>query len=822
MTEPMTTDATALTTNDATNTDARMTNTTTRPAAATEPLTTSPLAADAPWRDSSLPAAERAGALIAALTLEEKVAQLYGIWIGASDDDADVAPHQHEMTGTVDLDELLPKGLGQITRAFGTAPVDAALGAQSLAKLQERIVASSRFGIPALVHEECLAGFAAHGATAYPVPLSWGATFDPELIEQMARRIGTDMRSVGVHQGLAPVLDVVRDARWGRVEETIGEDPYLVGSVGTSYVRGLEASGIIATLKHFVGYSASRAGRNLAPVSVGARELADVLLPPFEMVVRDAKPRSVMNAYTDLDGVPTAADRDLLTGLLRDTWGFEGTVVADYFSVAFLQTLHGTSGDLGDAAAAALEAGIDVELPTVHAFGEPLIAAVEGGRIAESVIDRALLRVLVQKVELGLLDEPPVPAAATAAKGAVDLDSPENRDLARRIAEQAIVLLRNDGTLPLTAPTRIAVIGPTADDPLAVLGCYGFPTHVGVHHPESGLGIELPTLVEALREEFPGAEITRSTGTSIDGGETDGFAEAVELAASADVVVLALGDRAGLFGRGTSGEGCDAETLDLPGAQGALLEAVLDVGTPTVLTLLAGRPYVLGSAPDRAAGIVQAFFPGEEGTRALAAILSGRVNPSGRLPVSVPATPGAQPSTYLASTLARRSEVSNIDPTAKYPFGHGLGYAPFAWGDLVVETAETTTSGSHRLSLTVENAGDRAGAEIVQLYVHDPVASVVRPAQRLIGFQRVELEPGASVRLGVEVPADLASFTGRDGLRIVEPGTLVLGFGRSSGDLPLTATVELSGPVRVVDHTRELHPLWTAERTTERIGTDSP
>lgn len=801
----------------ATTTETTMTSSTTTETTMTD-ATTRPATTDLPWRDRTLPAGARAGALIAELTLEEKIAQLYGIWIGAAEEGADVAPHQHEMSGDIDLDALLPKGLGQITRAFGTAPIDAALGAQSLARLQERIVESSRFGIPALVHEECLAGFAAYGATAYPVPLSWGATFDPALIERMSRRIGDDMRSVGVHQGLAPVLDVVRDARWGRVEETIGEDPYLVGSVAAAYVRGLEASGIVATLKHFVGYSASRAGRNLAPVSVGRRELADVLLPPFEMVVREGRPRSVMNAYTDLDGIPTAADPELLTGLLRDTWGFEGTVVADYFSVAFLQTLHGTSGDLGDAAVAALEAGIDVELPTVHAFGEPLVAAVADGRLDEAVVDRALLRVLVQKIELGLLDGPAAPAAATAARGTIDLDSAENRELARRIAEQAIVLLRNDGTLPLAAPARIAVIGPTADDPLAVLGCYAFPTHVGVHHPESGSGIELPTLVEVLREEFPGAEITLAPGTSIDGGETEGIAAAVELAASADIVVLALGDRAGLFGRGTSGEGCDAETLDLPGAQGALLEAVLDSGTPTVLTLLAGRPYVLGTAPERAAAVLQAFFPGEEGTRALAAILSGRVNPSGRLPVSVPARPGAQPSTYLASTLARRSEVSNIDPTARYPFGHGLGYTSFAWSDLVVDTAETATDGGFRLSLTVANTGDRTGAEVVQLYVHDPVASVVRPLQRLIGFERVELEAGASVRLSVEVPADLASFTGRDGLRVVEPGALVLGFGRSSADLPLTATVGLTGPVRVVDHTRELHPRWSAER----IGADAP
>ncbi|HPM52733.1 MAG TPA: glycoside hydrolase family 3 N-terminal domain-containing protein, partial [Rhodoglobus sp.] len=287
--------------------------------------------------------------LIASMSLQEKVAQLYGVWVGASGEGGDVAPHQHDLSGDVDLDALLPHGLGQLTRPFGTAPVDPALGALSLLRAQERIVREGRHGIPAMSHEECLAGFAAWGATAYPVPLSWGASFNPALIESMAARIGSDMRSVGIHQGLAPVLDVVRDARWGRVEETIGEDPYLVGTIGSAYVRGLESSGVVATLKHFVGYSASRAGRNLAPVSMGVRERADVMLAPFEMVIREAGPRSVMNAYTDTDGVPTAADESLLTGLLRDEWGFEGTVVADYFAVAFLKLLHSTSGTWSEA-----------------------------------------------------------------------------------------------------------------------------------------------------------------------------------------------------------------------------------------------------------------------------------------------------------------------------------------------------------------------------------------------------------------------------------------------------------------------------------------
>ena len=783
---------------------------------------------DAAWRDAARPVDERVQALIAEMTLDEKLAQLYGVWVGASDDGhADVAPHQHDLNDDVDLDALLPSGLGQITRPFGTAPVDAAVGALSLVRMQERIVAANRFGIPAIAHDECLAGFAAWGATAYPVPLSWGATFDPALVERMAGRIGADMRSVGVHQGLAPVLDVVRDARWGRVEETIGEDPYLVATVGTAYVRGLESSGIVSTLKHFVGYSASKAGRNLAPVSVGARELADVLLPPFEMAVREGGARSVMNSYSDLDGVPSAGDRWLLTELLRETWGFDGTVVADYFAVAFLKLLHGVADTWADAAAGALEAGIDVELPTVKAFGEPLRAAVSAGAVPMPLVDTALERVLRQKVELGLLDADwsPVPSAlqgvgatdAAAVRGTIDLDPPGNREVARELAERAVVLVRNDGTLPLggggddaggpAAPSVIAVIGPNADDPYAMLGCYSFPTHVVTQHPGVEMGIRIPTLLDAIRAEFPGSDIRHALGTTVDGGETDGLADAAALAASADVVVLALGDRAGLFGRGTSGEGCDAESLALPGAQQQLVDAVLDTGTPTVLALLAGRPYALGRAVAESAGIVQAFFTGEEGAGAIAGVLSGRVNPSGRLPVSIPSSPGSQPTTYLAPPLARASDVSNLDPTPAYPFGHGLGYASFDWPAFEAEEDAIATDGAASVRVRVRNTGTRSGTEVVQLYLHDPVASVVRPVQRLIGFARVDLDPGAAADVWFTVPADLASFTSRSGERIVEPGELVLSVGRSSGDLVHAHTVRLEGPVRVVDHTRHLHPL---------------
>ncbi|MFC9111948.1 MULTISPECIES: beta-glucosidase family protein [Streptomyces] len=767
------------------------------------------------WNDPTASVTARVDALIDAMTLEEKTAQLYGVWVGASDEGGEVAPHQHEMEEPVDLEALLPTGLGQLTRPFGTVPVDPALGALSLARTQARIAASNRFGIPALAHDECLAGFAAWGATAYPVPLSWGAAFDPDTVRRMAAAIGRDMRAVGVHQGLAPVLDVVRDARWGRVEETIGEDPYLVATIGTAYVQGLESAGIVATLKHFAGYSASRAGRNLAPSSLGPRERADVLLPPFEMAIGEGGARSVMNAYTDTDGMPSAADEDLLTGLLRDTWGFDGTVVADYFAIAFLRTLHGIAGDWAEAAGTALHAGIDVELPNVKTYGAPLTAAVADGRVPEKLVDRAVRRVLTQKIALGLLDPDwnPVPAALGATdqddpealRGRIDLDGPENRALARTLAEEAVVLLGNDGTLPLQRPRRIALIGPNADEAAAVLGCYSFPQHIGVRHPGTPLGIELPTLRDTLAAEFPDAEITHARGTGVDDGDLSGLDEAARLAREADIALVVLGDRAGLFGRGTSGEGCDVETLALPGAQQHLLDTLLDLDTPVVTVLLAGRPYALGRAARESAAIVQSFFPGEEGTRAIAGVISGRVNPSGRLPVGIPRGPGTQPGTYLGARLAHASKVSSMDPTPAFPFGHGLSYTRFDWTDLTVEVREATTEGEFALSFTVRNTGGRSGTEVVQLYLHDPVASVVQPVQRLIGYTRVALEVGEARRLGVTVPADLASFTGRDGRRVVEPGELELRLAASSADPRLTARVTLTGAERQVDHTRRLH-----------------
>jgi beta-xylosidase len=762
------------------------------------------------WRDPAAPADLRVGDLMARMSVREKVAQLYGVWVGIDSAGGDVAPHQHELAAAPDWETLIPDGIGQLTRPFGTKPVNPRAGADAVARSQRQIMAAGRFGIPAIVHEECLTGLAAWQATVYPSPLCWGASFDPELVQRVGARIGRTMRALGVHQGLAPVLDVARDLRWGRIEETIGEDPYLVGTIGSAYVRGVESAGIVATLKHFVGYSASRGGRNLAPVSAGPRELADVLLPPFELALRDGV-RSVMNSYVDIDGVPAVADPALFTDLLRGTYGFTGTVVSDYFAVSFLQTLHGAAGSRSEAAQLALSAGIDVELPTVDCFGGPLLEAVEAGRVDLKLIDRAVERVLTQKCELGLLDADWSPEPAVFADGGAQLDDAESRALALGLARRSIVLLRNEGgALPLAPGRRVAVVGPRAHDASAMLGCYSFPMHVGVHHPDVPIGIHIPTLLDALHEDPADYQISYAQGVPVLGGGDEGIAEAVAAARDAEVCVAVLGDKAGLFGGGTSGEGCDAADLRLPGRQEELLEALVATGTPVVLVLLVGRPYELSRQVDRLAAVVCGFFPGEEGATALAEVLGGRIDPTGRLPVGFPAAGANQPSSYLSAPLGHNSGVSNIDQAPLFPFGHGLSYAPATWLEVTRRSLpQWPTDGSCRVTVSLRNDGGLATSEVVQVYLHDPVAEVARPVQQLIAAPRVDLAPGESRTVTLDLHADLASYTGRAGRRQVDPGEVELRIGASSADIRATLPFTMTGERREVGFERVMRPTVT-------------
>ncbi|WP_229830836.1 glycoside hydrolase family 3 N-terminal domain-containing protein [Actinoplanes ianthinogenes] len=776
-----------------------------------------------PWRDPALPVADRVEALLAEMTLEEKVAQLGSRWVGNDMGDSGQEPgydpeEQHNVApmqdvfaagGSIPLEESAKHGLGHLTRVYGSVPLTPAEGAAELIR-QQRVVMASRLGIPALVHEECLTGFTAFGATVYPAALAWGATFDPELIERMSAAIGRDMAALGVHQGLSPVLDVVRDYRWGRVEETIGEDPYLVAMVGSAYVRGLQSSGVIATLKHFAGYSASRGARNHGPVPMGRRELIDLILPPFETAVQIGGAGSVMNSYSDVDGVPAGADPWLLTEVLRDEWGFTGTVVSDYWAIPFLATMHGVATGNADAGAQALAAGIDVELPDTIGYGAELVAKVRGGEVPEELVDRAARRLLTQKAQLGLLDPGWTPEESVLAAPVTDLNGPANQGLATELAERSVVLLDAGSALPVTAPSetrpfRIAAIGPCADDARTFLGCYAFPNHVLPRYPQLGLGLDIPTALDGLRAEFPATEITHARGCEVSGDDRGGFGEAVEAARGADLAVAFVGDLAGLFGKGTSGEGCDAEDLRLPGVQPELLEELLATGTPLVVVVVSGRPYALGDLDGRVAGLVQAFMPGQAGGHAIAGVLSGRIQPTGKLPVQIPRHPGGQPGTYLQPILgATHSGVSNLDPTPLYPFGYGGSYTSFAVDELRVSADSVPTDGEFTVSVRVRNTGERDGAEVVQLYLADPVAQVTRPVRQLSGFHRVELAAGAGAQVTFHVHTDRTAFAGRDLRRVVEPGDLRILVGTSAGDLPCEATVRLTGPVRPAGADRRL------------------
>jgi len=724
------------------------------------------------------------------MTRDEKLAQLVGIWQDESGDV--VAPLQGQQTQTASLDEGIRHGLGHLTRPYGTNPVDPIEKAQWLAAFQQRLATQTRLGIPALVHEECLTGLAIWKAATFPTPAAWGAAFAPDLVERMAELIGQSMRELGVHQGLAPVLDVIRDPRWGRVDECIAEDPYLVGTVGTAFVRGIQGAGVHATLKHFVGYSGSQSGRNFGPVHAGPREVADVLLPPFEMAVKDGQVRSVMHSYAEIDGVPVASDPRLLTDLLRTEWGFDGVVVADYFGVAFLHVLHDVAANLAEAAALALEAGVDVELPSGDAYLAPLAEAIRSGRISEDLVDRALARVLRQKQEVGLLDAQFRPLPQPAPPAHVELDSPAHREAARALAERSAVLLANDGTLPLARPGTVAVIGPNADRPQALFGCYSFANHVLDKRPGYPLGFECPSVREAVEAEFPGA-VTFAPGCSVDGPDTSGFAQAVDAARHADVAVVVVGDRAGLFGRGTVGEGCDVESLELPGVQRELVERVVATGTPVVMVLVTGRPYVVDWALASCAAVVQTFFPGEEGAAAIAGILSGRVNPSGHLPVSMPRSTGAQPYSYLHPSLGGNGDVTNVPSTPARPFGFGLSFTTFAYSELSAP-ARCDTDSAVSLSVTVTNTGTRAGEDVVQVYARDVVGSVTRPLAQLVGYLRVALEPGESATVDFEVPPARLAFSDRTMRRVVEPGTVEFWVGDCE-TREVEASVEYTGGV---------------------------
>jgi len=746
---------------------------------------------------------DRVAGLVAQMTISEKLAQLQGVWLGFADGGV-VAPEMNTAgDGRPEFESIAAEGLGHMSRVFGTKPITPREGVANLLGFQRWVAANTRWRIGLLAHEECLSGVTAWTATGFPTPLASASAFDPELMHKIGDAIGTTMARLGVHQGLAPVLDVVRDARWGRVEETLGEDPYLVATLGLEYITGIQAHGILTTAKHFVGYSGSAAGRNLAPVHMGTRELQDVFLLPFEVAVRDAHVASIMPAYVEIDGVPMHANQALLTGLLRRDWGFTGTVLADYFAVAFLARQHGVAGSLADAAMLALTAGVDVELPSGESLNVPeLKAAIAADPALAGAVDRAVTHVLAQKESIGLLDIDAEIARLEKllADAPESLDPPEHRAIAERAAAESVILLDNKGLLPLADRDglKLAVIGPNADREAAMFGCYSFINHVLANNPGVDARLEAPSVASAIQSEYPEATVDVVAGCDISGHDRSSFPEAVAAAQCADVVVLVVGDQSALFGRGTSGEGCDASSLELPGVQAELAEAVLAVGKPVVLVAVTGRPYAIGALAEQAAATLQAFFPGEMGGPAIAGVLSGRINPSGHLPVSVPASVAVLPYSYLHPGLGDTNNVSSIDTTPQFSFGHGLSYTTFEYDSFSV-SAFAPTDGWIDVGVTVRNTGAADGAHLVQVYGHDVVASVTRPTRQLLAYARVDVFAGGWCDVRLRVPAARFGLTDLSGRRVVEPGAVEVWLGHDC-DHPATdkVTVLLRGAVAPV------------------------
>lgn len=776
------------------------------------------------YKDAQRPVAERVADLLARMTPEEKFAQMHAYWLVLSEsgdhrERSDMSDEFAGVSAQASLQERLTLGVGQITRPLGTHIVDARTGVRAANRLQKMLVEETRLGIPALFHEECLVGLLCKDATLFPSPLNYGSTWDPQLIRHAAACIGDEARATGCHQGLAPVLDVSRDVRWGRTEETFGEDPWLVGVMACAYVDGLqgEKRDLLATLKHYVGHSFSEGARNHAPVHLGFCELNDTFLLPFEMAVKLANAGSVMPAYHDIDNQPGHSDAFLMTKILREQWGFDGIIVADYGGISLLHQHHGVSHDAAESAALAFNAGLDVELPKDDC-ARHLAEAVERGLISMGKVDEIVARTLTEKFRLGLFEHP------YTDENAVALQRAQTRQAARDVATRSLTLLENNGVLPFTGKPQVAVVGPTADDPLALLSGYSFPVHLIISdmlEQTSQVTTPLDALRQTLGEQhvryargchiiekrmagapvFPGDSSGKPVQQSPVSMDTSLIADAVRVAEESDVVVACVGDLAGLFQSGTVGEGSDTDSLNLPGVQQQLLDALVATGKPVVVVMTGGRPYTLQGLEDKVAALMMAWAPGQEGGWAIADVLTGRAESQGRLVVSVPKSAGAMPY-YYNHKLKSGGTPFAFHFGSRYPFGYGKSWTQFQWSTLRLLTPEVAIDGEIAVQVTLTNIGERRGSEVVQLYVRDNVASMVRPVKELKAFQRVELAPNQSATLTFYVPVDMLNFTDRCGKRIVEPGEFTLMVGASSAEIHGTVIANVSGA------TRELAENW--------------
>jgi len=740
--------------------------------------------------------------LLARMTIDEKLAQLGCVWCTALVDDNAFSPDAAA--------RWLQHGIGEITRIGATTGLQPRDRATFTNEIQRYLVEHTRLGIPAIVHEESTAGLCARGATQFPQAIGLAATWDPDLVERIGGVIREQMVATGARHTLAPVLDVARDPRWGRVEETYGESAYLAGRLGVAYVRGVQgdlAHGVAATGKHFLGYAFSDGGLNHAPVHLGARELREVVAEPFRAAIAEAGLATVMNSYASVDGLPCGGSKAILDDLLRGELGFTGTVVADYSTTELLQAHHRIAATKGEAAKRALEAGLDMELPQLDCYGPPLRALVESGDVDGALVDRSVRRVLALKEQLGLFDNPYVDEAAaeTAYSRASD------RALAREAALRSVVLLRNDQhVLPLATDARIAVIGPAADDERLLQGVYSYPAHTEIVQPRDRDGQlieregdfapgpyypESITPLAGIRALAPHA--TYAKGAGVRSMQTEGFGEAVEQARRADVAICFVGGRSGLMPDCTSGEFRDVSDLGLPGAQLALVQAVVDTGTPTVVVIVSGRAHALPWIAEHAAALLYAWVPGEQGGAAIADVLFGIESPSGRLPISLPRSAGHVPTHHDHRAGGGRSAIFGdyVDAPAwpLFFFGHGLTYTTFEY-DAVRVRRRATTGTPWEVEVDVRNTGSRAGTEVVQLYLRDEVARVARPDRQLVGFTRLDLAPRKSATVRFTVDPTALAYYDEEMRLVIEPGAVRVMVGGLEQTIDVTGEEREIGP----------------------------
>jgi len=750
---------------------------------------------------------EKVNSLLSRMTLEEKIAQLGSVQ-GKDLVDSD---------GNFNIErakDLLKHGIGEITRPGGSTNLPPERVAKLVNEIQRFLIEETNLKIPAIVHEECLSGYMGPGSTNFPQAIAMASTWDPDLIEKMAAAIREDMRKIGAHQGLAPVLDVARDPRWGRTEETFGESPYLVARMGVSYVRGLQGNikhGVIATLKHFAGHGVPEGGRNCNPTNIPERELREVFLFPFEAAVKEAGALSVMNSYSEIDGVPCVMNRWLLTDILRKEWGFKGIVVADYGAVIRLKEHHRVAKDEKEAALLSFTAGLDLELPSIKCYVH-LKEMVEEGILPETLIDEAVSRVLKLKFMLGLFENPYVDVEKAKIES--------HRDIALEIARKSITLLKNDGTLPLQKNKKVALIGPHVSDPRLFFGDYTFLGHMRITSEkiwdpavvlpkiqkermkqifEEELS-KIPSVGDIFKEE--GIEFEYAKGCEVTGEDRSGFKGAIEVAKRSDVAIVVVGDRSGLTLDCTTGESRDMANLKLPGVQEELVLEIAKTGKPVVLVLITGRPYSPKNLVDRVNAILQVWLPGEAGGRAIVDVIYGKVNPSGKLPISFPRSAGQIPVFHYVKPSGGRSHWHGdyVDESTKplFPFGHGLSYTRFEYSNLRIEPKEVPSAGEVVIKVDVENVGDMDGDEVVQLYIGREFASVTRPVKELKGFKRVSLKAKEKKTVVFRLHTDVLAYYDRDMKLVVEPGEFRVMVGSSSEDIRLTGSFSVTGSKREV------------------------